>query len=69
MKSTSKTRLFEALRTWDAKQVAEALEACGLLPWTQGDAVSWWERHLPATSALRLGIGAARSHAPAVERL
>jgi serine/threonine-protein kinase len=36
-----------------AHDVAAAIAACGLPPWTREDADAWWERHLPATSSLR----------------
>jgi serine/threonine-protein kinase len=54
-------------RPASAREVAEALEACHLLPWTQDDAVIWWERYLPATSALRLVSGPSATTAPAVD--
>jgi len=56
-------------RPASAREVAEALEACHLLPWTQDDAVTWWERHLPATSALRLISGPPATTASTVGRI
>jgi tRNA A-37 threonylcarbamoyl transferase component Bud32 len=50
-------------------EVAELLAACHLLPWTQDDAVTWWERHLPATSSLRMLPGVVPTDAPTVERV
>jgi serine/threonine-protein kinase len=41
-------------RPASAHEVAELLEACHLAPWTQDDSAAWWERHLPATSSLRV---------------
>jgi serine/threonine-protein kinase len=56
-------------RPASAREVAALLEACQLHPWTQDDAVTWWERHLPATSELRLVSGPSATVAPAVGRV
>jgi eukaryotic-like serine/threonine-protein kinase len=56
-------------RPGTAREMAELLEACDLEAWTQDDAASWWERHLPATSSLRLLPGVVSTDAPTVERV
>jgi serine/threonine-protein kinase len=38
------------------RALAEQLAVCTLKDWTQADATSWWERHLPPTSSLRAAI-------------
>jgi serine/threonine-protein kinase len=40
-------------RPASAREIAEAITACGLNEWTDSVAEGWWERHLPASSSLR----------------
>jgi hypothetical protein len=42
-----------ASRPADARAVIEQLDACGITPWTDRAANTWWERHLPISSSLR----------------
>ncbi|MEO8259538.1 MAG: serine/threonine-protein kinase [Acidobacteriota bacterium] len=55
-------------RPASARGVAALFEACQLVPWTQAEAVVWWETHLPATSSLRLLTVPVATDAPTVER-
>ena len=40
-------------RPSSAREIADAVTACGLTDWTDTVAEGWWERHLPASSSLR----------------
>jgi serine/threonine-protein kinase len=40
-------------RPASAADVAAALAACDISPWTRADAEAWWQRHLPPSSSLR----------------
>jgi serine/threonine-protein kinase len=50
-------------RPASARQVAESLERCGIAPWTEDEAMAWWERHLPETSSLRTSAAPAPTEA------
>jgi serine/threonine-protein kinase len=56
-------------RPASAAEVAQALEACQLPPWTAGDATGWWERHLPPTSTLRASSLPATHTPPVVQKI
>jgi serine/threonine-protein kinase len=43
-----------ASRPASAREVAQLVRRCSLPPWTEDDAAAWWERHLPASSSLRV---------------
>jgi len=40
-------------RPTSAHEIAEELDGCGLDKWTDAQAATWWETHLPPSSSLR----------------
>src|SRR6185295_4766712 len=40
-------------RPGSATELSRMLGRCNVPPWTDDDAIAWWERNLPATSSLR----------------
>jgi serine/threonine-protein kinase len=50
-----------------AREMFEALSACGVPAWTDRAADAWWARHLPPTSSLR-SFAQAAAHTPPVVR-
>jgi serine/threonine-protein kinase len=56
-------------RPASAREVADALAACQLPPWTDDDATAWWERHLPPTSTLRASAQPATHTPPVVQKI
>ena len=45
-------------RPSSAREIVEAVTACGLTDWTDAVAEGWWERHLPVSSSLRSFVAA-----------
>jgi serine/threonine-protein kinase len=43
-------------RPASAKHAAALFAAVAAEPWTEADAATWWTRHLPATSSLRMPL-------------
>jgi len=43
-------------RPASAQQAAELLAACAVTSWGEEDAATWWARHLPVTSSLRMPL-------------
>jgi serine/threonine-protein kinase len=56
-------------RPASAREVADALTACRLPPWTDDDAAAWWERHLPPTSSLRASAQPVTHTPPVVQKI
>ena len=52
-------------RPQSARQVAAALDSCGIPEWNEQQASGWWEAHLPETSELRTSAGQSGTHVDA----
>jgi eukaryotic-like serine/threonine-protein kinase len=50
-----------------ARELGQLLSTCNVAPWTEEAAESWWARHLPATSTLRM-VAQPPSATPALVR-
>jgi len=55
-------------RPSSAREIVEAVTACGLTDWTDAVAEGWWERHLPVSSSLRSFVAAPVSSPHVVQK-
>jgi serine/threonine-protein kinase len=55
-------------RPSSARDVERMIAACNVPPWKEEDADAWWEKHLPATSALRSFSQASAQMRPLVQK-
>jgi tRNA A-37 threonylcarbamoyl transferase component Bud32 len=56
-------------RPASARDLRRRLEACAVGAWTEASAEAWWERHLPPTSSIRVGVQPVTATPPVVRKV